>query len=154
MKTFNQFLFETSNRERTSMEEFEKLVQKFLPYVFKELKIKKIPPIHFSNGKGSLHIKDVPGISIIKDSEFSKSKGTFAQTSRNNKIVVNVENRHPLDSLRTLAHELVHYHQHLSGVHGTGETGSETENEASARASIIMRNFDYAYPELFKLNPL
>ena len=154
MKTFQEFVNESTGRERTSMGEFEKLIQKFLPYVFKELKIKKIPSINFSNGKGGLHIKDVPGITIIKNSEFSKSKGTFAQTSKNNRIVVNVENRHPIDALRTLAHELVHYHQHTSGVYGTGETGSKTENEASARASIIMRNFDYAHPEVFKLPPL
>ena len=154
MKTFNQFLFETSNQERTSMEEFEKLVHKFLPFVFKELKIKNIPPLHFKNGKDGIHVQDVPGVTIVKNSGFSQVKGTFGQTSKKNRIVVNVENRHPLDALRTLAHELCHYHQHTIGVHGTGETGSPTENEASARSSIIMRNFDHAYPNIFKLNPL
>ncbi len=154
MKTFQEFLFESDKGQRTSMKEFEKLIQKFLPYVFKELKIKSIPPLHFANGKGGLSVKDVPGITIVKDSEFSASKGTFAQTSKNNRIVLNVENRHPIDALRTLAHELIHYHQHTSGVYGTGETGSKTENEASARASIIMRNFDFSHPNVFKLPPL
>lgn len=153
MKSFNQFLLEATEK-RTSMEEFEKLIHKFLPYVFKELKIKSIPPLHFKNGKGGLHVKDVPGITVVKNSGFSQTKGTFGQTSQKNRIVMNIENRHPLDALRTLAHELCHYHQHMTGVHGTGETGSPTENEASARSSIIMRNFDHAYPELFKLSPL
>lgn len=136
------------------MEEFEKLVHKFLPYVYKELKIKSIPPLHFENGKNGLHIKDSPGVTVVDDSGFSQKKGTFGQASHKNRIVVNVQNRHPLDALRTLAHELCHYHQHLTGVYGTGETGSKTENEASARSSVIMRNFDFAHPELFKLGPL
>ena len=80
--------------------------------------------------------------------------GTFGQTSAKNRIVVNIENRQPLDALRTLAHELVHYHQHITGVKGSGETGSSTENEANVRSGIIMRNFDSAHPEVFKMPPL
>mgnify|MGYP003338905100 FL=1 len=165
MKTFQQFLFESfpirkgnakpyPPQKRTSMKEFEKLVQKFIPYALKELKIKSIPPLHFKNGRGGLHVKDVPGITVVKDSGFSQKMGTFGQTSQKNRIVVNVENRQPLDALRTLAHELVHYHQHITGVHGTGETGSPTENEANVRSAIMMRNFDYAHPDVFKLPPI
>lgn len=153
MKTFNQFFKEATDK-RTSMKEFEKLVHKFLPFVFKELKIKSIPPLHFKSGNDDFDIQDVSGITVVNDSGFSQVKGTFGQTSGRNRIIVNVKNRHPIDALRTLAHELCHYHQHITGVSGTGETGSPTENEASARASIIMRNFDHAYPELFKLDPL
>ena len=153
MKTFNQFITEAADK-RTSMDEFKKLVHKFLPFVFKELKIKTIPPLHFQNGKDGLHVKDVPGVTVVHNSGFSQVKGTFGQTSYKNRIVINVKNRHPLDALRTLAHELCHYHQHLIGIRGTGKTGSTTENEASARASIIMRNFDHAHPELFKLKSL
>ena len=153
MKTFNQFLLETPEK-RTSIEEFKKLVYKFLPYVYTELKIKSIPPLHFENEKGGFYIKNVPGITVIHDSGFSQKRGTFGQTSHKNRIVVNISNRHPLDALRTLAHELCHYHQHITGVHGSGETGSETENEANVRSGIIMRNFDHDNPELFKLNPL
>ena len=150
MKSFQTFLSES----RTTMKEFEELVHLFLPYAFKELKLKSIPPIHFSLGTQNLHIKNVPGVSIIQNSGFSQTKGTFGQTSHKNRIVVNIKNRHPLDALRTLAHELAHYSQHLSGIYGSGETGSSTENEASAKAAIIMRNFDFSHPNLFKLNPL
>ncbi len=153
MKSFNQFLKEATDK-RTSMDEFEKLVHQFLPFVFKELKIKSIPPLQFKNNGNGLNVEDIPGITVIKNSGFSQLKGTFGQTSHKNRIVINVKNRHPLDALRTLAHELSHYHQHISGTYGTGETGSPTENEASEKASIIMRNFDHSYPELFKLNPL
>jgi hypothetical protein len=154
MKTFQTFMGEASGRDRTSMGEFEKLVKKFLPYVFKELKIKTIPPIHFKNGKDSLNIKDVSGITIVKDSGFSQTKRTFGLTSHKNKIVINVENRHPLDALRTLAHEICHYHQHMIGTRGSGETGSPTENEANIHSGIIMRNFDSDHPDAFKLPPL
>lgn len=150
MKSFHLFLSES----RTSMKEFEELVHIFLPYAFEELKLKSIPPIHFRLGSQNLHIKNVPGVSIIQNSGFSQTKGTFGQTSHKNRIVVNIKNRHPLDALRTLAHELAHYSQHLSGIYGSGETRSSTENEASAKAAIIMRNFDYSHPNLFKLNPL
>jgi hypothetical protein len=53
-----------------------------------------------------------------------------------------------------LAHELVHYHQHINSVYGTGETGSKTENDANVRAGVIMRNFDFSHPDIFKMNPL
>ena len=118
------------------------------------MKLKSIPPLHFRNGKDGLHVKDIPGVTIVKDSGFSQVKGTFGQTSQQNRIVVNIANRQPLDALRTLAHELVHYHQHLKGVHGNGETGSPTENEANVRSAIIMRNFDFSHPNVFKLPPL
>lgn len=167
MKSFSQFLYESFSirkgnskpfpkEKRTSLKEFEKLVHKFLPYVFKELKIKSIPPLHFKNSgdDDGLHIENIPGVTIVKDSGFSQEKGTFGQTSQKNRIVVNIENRQPLDVLRTLSHELVHYHQHITGIHGTGETGSPTENEANVRSAIIMRNFDHTYPEVFKLPPI
>ena len=140
--------------KRTTMKEFEKLVHKFLPYVLKELKIKNIPHLHFENGGNGLHVRDVPGITMVKSAKFSMKKHTFGQTSGKNRIVVNIENRQPLDALRTLGHELVHYHQHITGVHGTGETGSPTENEANVRSAIMMRNFDADYPEVFKMPPL
>jgi hypothetical protein len=159
MKTFNQFLSESS-RQRTSIEEFEKLVHKFLPFVFKELKMKKreLPPMHFNHSKHNngtgLHIKDIPGVTIVQSSEFGQTKHTFGQTSHKNRIVVDIENRHPLDALRTLGHEIVHYHQHITGVYGDGVTGSPTENEANARSAVMMRNFDAAYPKVFKMPPL
>jgi hypothetical protein len=47
------------------------------------------------------------------------------------------------DMLRTLAHELVHHKQNVEGriYNDSGETGSEIENEANAKAGVILRNF-------------
>ena len=120
-----------------------------------ELKLETIPEIHFlHSGGNAFKIKDIPGITMVKSAEFSMKKRTFGQTSHKNRIVVNIENRQPLDALRTLGHELVHYHQHTTGVYGTGETGSPTENEANVRSAIMMRNFDADYPDVFKMPPL
>ena len=160
MKNFNQFLSEASNRERTSIEEFEKLIHKFLPFVFSELKMKakELPPMRFNHskhnsGKG-LSIKNIPGIEFVKSSKFTQTNHTWGQTSHQNRIVVDIENRHPLDALRTLGHEICHYSQHLRGIVGDGVTGSPTENEANARSAVMMRKFDDAYPEVFRMPPL
>jgi hypothetical protein len=139
----------------TTMKQLEKLVHQFIPFVKKELKLKEIPHLYFQdNTKNPFKIKNIPGITMIDDPTFSVKTHTFGRTSAHNRIVVDVANRQPLDALRTLAHELVHYYQHLTGVHGTGETGSPTENEANVKAAIIMRNFGDAHPEYFKLHPI
>jgi len=64
-----------------------------------------------------------------------------------------MRNRHPIDIMRTLAHELVHYQQDVEHKIGpdSGATGSPIENEANALAGQIMRRFDEENPELFAL---
>ena len=64
-----------------------------------------------------------------------------------------VGGRHPIDVLRTLAHELTHYKQDCDGKlePGAGETGTEQENEANATAGIVMRDFANNQPEYFGL---
>lgn len=67
-------------------------------------------------------------------------------------ITITVTNRHIMDVCRTLAHELVHYKQDLNhDLDGDdpGATGSPQENEANARAAVIMRNWGKMHPELF-----
>jgi hypothetical protein len=64
--------------------------------------------------------------------------------------------RHPVDILRTLAHELVHFKQHLDHKLNakSGDTGSPEENEAHAKAGIIMRIFNKKYPHAVELKPI
>lgn len=71
-------------------------------------------------------------------------------------LEVGLSNRHPIDILRTMAHELVHYKQDIDGVlnDDSGETGSEHENEANAKAGIIMRLFSKQNPQYMLLEPL
>jgi hypothetical protein len=67
-------------------------------------------------------------------------------------ITIAVTNRHIMDVCRTLAHELVHYKQDLNSElsdPNAGATGSPQENDANARAAVIMRNWGRLNPDLF-----
>jgi len=68
-------------------------------------------------------------------------------------ITITVKNRHIMDVCRTLAHELVHYSQDLKKEledDDAGATGSPQENEANARAAVIMRNWGKRNPHFFE----
>jgi hypothetical protein len=64
-----------------------------------------------------------------------------------------VGDRHPIDVLRTLAHELVHARQREQDEldPGDGATGSDAENQANAAAGVLMRDFGKQHPEFFEL---
>jgi hypothetical protein len=109
----------------------DKFVYKFLPWLQRELKIKKLPKIE------------------LLDKPITTSFGMYDDAT--NTLYLVTEGRHPVDVLRTLAHELVHYKQHLDGklYPGAGETGTPEENEANAGAGIILRQFGQTNPEYF-----
>jgi len=80
-----------------------------------------------------------------------KSFGGYAPGDEH--ITITVKNRHIMDVCRTLAHELVHYSQDLKKEledDGAGATGSPQENEANARAAVIMRNWGKRNPNFFE----
>lgn len=92
--------------------------------------------------KGQLNLHDLPTITIIDDPRFSIDNKTFGCFNLNNdEIKIQVAQRHPLDIYRTLAHELVHYHQKHSGKEMDGSTGSECENEANSVAGSLLRDY-------------
>jgi hypothetical protein len=115
-------------RESKPQPDIHAIVKKFLPFVQQHLELSDLPEIELLN---------------------EPLKGTFGRYSDGN-IRVMAHGRHPIDVLRTLAHELVHYKQDSEGrIHDdSGETGSDEENEANAVAGVIMRDFDQANPEL------
>jgi hypothetical protein len=102
----------------------------------KELKLDSLPNIKLSNKS--------------EDAVSRKSWGGYSTGDQSIEIVI--AKRHPADIFRTLAHELVHYKQDVTGRlnPGDGKTGSDIENEANSRAAIIMRNFAEAKPNLFE----
>jgi cytidyltransferase-like protein len=113
------------------------LMKKFVEYACNELEINE-PKIHVINSPTY--------------SQEHKSFGGYIPSEE--KILVVVHNRNMADILRTLAHELVHHYQKLNGDELNGEDGSDTENEANARAGVIMRKFGRENPQIFegKLN--
>lgn len=95
---------------------------------------------------------DIPVV-LIDDADFAKKIAAFGVISKNNTIHLSIINRHPMDVLRTLAHEYVHYKQHMEkGIHHkSSRAGSPLENEANAKAGEIIRKYGELHPELFDL---
>lgn len=111
----------------------------FLPLVMKELDLTTLPKIK-------------PQLRLGTDDQ--PSFGRYA--NEENAVYLAIENRHIIDILRTLAHELVHYKQDLQGqlAHDSGETGSDEENQANSQAGVVMRNFNKKFPKYFSTTPI
>ena len=103
----------------------------------------------FEMCKQELEIDELPPIEIITDQPNVEGMSFGVFTERGLQVIAT--NRHPMDVMRTLAHELTHWKQRLEGQEMDGNDGSDTENQANAVAGIIMRRFGKAYPECFTL---
>ena len=105
-----------------------------------------------SHAAERLGIENMPHIELHSDSEWSEREHSFGRyTPNTHTLEVNLANRHIMDILRTVAHELVHCRQHeLSPLPDeAGETGSRWENEAHAKAGELMRDYADANPTKF-----
>jgi hypothetical protein len=101
---------------------------------------------------GELGIDQQPRLRLRRDPAWSQRNHSFGQFDpATNELNVSIADRHVMDILRTVAHELVHYHQQEQQdlPPDAGKTGSEYENEANARAGELMRNYGQQHPELF-----
>ena len=120
--------------EEQETKSFMEVMNVFLPFVAKELDLDSLPKIKLELRLGS---------------DEQPAFGKFV--NEENTIYLAVEDRHPIDIIRTFAHELVHFKQGVEHELGpeSGNTGSPQENEAHQLAGIVMRNFNKAYPEFF-----
>jgi len=115
----------------------EEILKDFIDFCAKELKIDQLPVIK-----------------LRKDPQWSVVNKTFGRYI-NDKHLLEVAwgQRHIMDILRTVAHELTHRHQHERDGDrmgpDAGETGSPYENEANARAGILMRDYARLHPDYF-----
>lgn len=114
----------------------DEIIRDFLNYVVEELSIGQVP---------KLRLKKDPAWSVR-----NKSFGRYDNAT--GELIVALGNRHIMDILRTLAHELVHRKQDEteSMPADAGETGSDYENEANAKAGVLMRNYAELHPEYFQ----
>jgi len=101
-----------------------------------------------------LKIEALPKVKLRRDPQWSVRNKTFGRYINDiHTLEVAFGQRHIMDVLRTVAHELTHKHQHeRDGAKmgaDAGETGSPWENEANARAGILMRDYGRLHPELF-----
>ena len=111
----------------------EPMITHLLQLCRQELELDELPPINI--------IDNIPSIKSGDKTSFGEFDGTT--------IKVISKGRHPLDVMRTLAHELTHWKQRLEGREMDGEDGSDVENQANAAAGIILRRFGEKYPEYF-----
>ena len=89
---------------------------------------------------------------LRRDPQWSVRNKTFGRyNDGTNELEVGLGGRHIMDVLRTIAHELVHQKQNeIAPVPAdAGEDGSPYENEANARAGVLMRKYGSNHPELF-----
>lgn len=104
-----------------------------------------------------LELHNVPTLKIKKDPQWSVIHKSFGRYRDDlGQIELAVGNRHIMDVLRTLAHELQHRKQdereHMPP--GAGATGSRFENEAHAVAGVLMRKYADLHPEYFEDVPV
>lgn len=111
------------------MEIKEDEVIKFLKFIKEYLNISKMPKIILQNNRKGL----VTTASYIVNED------------GNNIIRVWSKNRHLIDILRSLAHELVHHKQKESGslILPIQDIGGEIENEANSLAGEIIKKYIY-----------
>ena len=123
----------------TTRMEFDNILKRFVVFLKRELNLKY----------------DVPVI-LIDNSDFAKDIRSFGVISSKNSIHISIINRHPVDILRTIAHEYVHYKQHIEkGIHHkSSHAGSPAENLANAKAGELMRKYGSLHPELFDLKSI
>ena len=100
-----------------------------------------------------LNIDQVPKLRLKKDPAWSIRNHSFGRyDAATGELIVALGNRHVMDVLRTLAHELTHRKQdereHMPA--DAGKTGSEYENEANAQAGVLMREYAELHPEYFE----
>jgi hypothetical protein len=114
--------------------EFVSAMRDFLPLAAKILELDTLPKIK-------------PQLRLGKDDQ--PSFGRYVNNE--NTVYIAIEDRHLIDIIRTLAHELVHYKQDLANqLHpDSGETGSDEENQANSQAGVIMRHFNKQFPKYF-----
>ena len=100
-----------------------------------------------------LKLENPPRVMFHKNSTWAEQNRSFGQFDpETNTLHVSLPDRHVMDIMRTIAHELTHAKQNEQHdlPDTAGETGSTWENSANAMAGIIMRDMAQDNPGLFE----
>ena len=124
---------------RESKANVTQMFRDFLPLAMEVLEIDRLPEMRF---EPELNTGQQPSFGMYVNGD--------------NILFVALKNRHPVDILRTVAHELVHFRQDIQGELNdqSGQTGSPEENQAHEVAGVIMRHFNKRYPQYLRSKPL
>jgi len=122
MKLFKQFFQSSLILEQAFSAETKPVLQDFVNFC-----------------KNHLNLSNSAKVTFL--SEFSEEITTGGYQTEKKQIYIYTKDRALVDVLRSIAHELVHQKQDEDGAlkAGSGETGSDHENEANATAGVIMR---------------
>ncbi len=95
--------------------------------------------------KSHLQLPEQVKIKFLREKQPSITTACYSPADK--QISVLTKDRGLIDVLRSIAHEMVHQKQHVSGElnETSGETGSDHENQANAQAGVIMRLFQDQY---------
>jgi hypothetical protein len=119
-------------------------------YSIQELREKISPFIEFVRHR--INLQSHPRIRMVQSIQHDGGQASFATYSpHDNVILVVYKDRHIMDILRSLAHEMIHARQnekHALDAH-SGRTGSPQENQANAWAGVLMRDWARQNPDLF-----
>ena len=113
------------------------IVDEFTVYCQKHLKLKDKPEIKFVGKKLA-----------EKARTFGKHKWRHG-VEEDGRILIDIEDRHPVDILRTVAHEIVHHKQDVTKKKLSDEV---KEDEANAEAGRLVRTFVKKRGHLFGLD--
>jgi hypothetical protein len=101
-------------------------ITEFVKFVKKELGLKEVPTVKILNGRGDL-----------------KTTAHYNYSSPEKIIKVNGKNRHIVDIMRSIAHEMVHHKQYEDGRLDVRppDIGGEIEDEANAKAGQFIKMY-------------
>ena len=135
----SQTICEGTDDSGANRKRFVQMFQDFLPLAMKIIGIDSLPEFEFDDYITS---PDQPSFGMYVNHE--------------KKMYVGLANRHPVDILRTIAHELVHYKQDTNHELNdeSGRTGSPHENQAHQVAGVVMRHFNKQYPDYLHSKPV
>lgn len=102
----------------------------FISFAAKELGLSKLPKINF----------------VGKEENKKRAFGHFFSSPKKTEINIRITDRHPIDIMRTIAHELCHWKQQQQGIKASEMA---REDYANAMAGRIMRKYDTSHPKLF-----
>lgn len=107
-----------------------KVLYDFVKFVGKELGISSLPKVKFVGSRHNKH------------NSFGHSIG--------DEIVIRITERHPIDVMRTIAHEMIHYKQNIKGTSNM----QYREDEANALAGRLMRKYGVSNSHVFHKKPI
>jgi Zn-dependent peptidase ImmA (M78 family) len=101
----------------------------------------------------SIGCEDRPTVNYGTDLAKVKKLRTFGSTNSNGDIWVHVNNRNLADTMRTLAHELIHFKQFEDGTASDDmddDQRQSIEDEANALAGRLMRAYGKKHEDIYE----